>query len=58
MKRAVSTITRPMRGERNVSMDVALEIEAATGGRVTATEFIGACLEARKSREHSHETCQ
>ena len=46
--RAVSTITRPLRGERNVSMDLALDIERATDGRVTASDFLAACVEARR----------
>jgi DNA-binding transcriptional regulator YdaS (Cro superfamily) len=46
--RAVSTITRPLRGERNVSMDLALDIERATEGRVTAADFLAACVEARR----------
>lgn len=46
--RSPSTITRPLRGERNVSMNVAREVERATGGRVTAAQFIEICLEAQK----------
>lgn len=45
--RAPSTITRPLKGERNVSMNVAREIEQATGGKVTAAQFIAICLEAQ-----------
>lgn len=45
-----STITRPLRGERNVSMSIAREIEAATEGKVTAAEFVAICLEAGKAR--------
>ena len=46
--RSPSTITRPLRGERNVSMNVALEIEAGTGGAVTASEFVAICLDAKR----------
>ncbi|MRI57354.1 hypothetical protein D8770_25975 [Methylobacterium sp. DB1607] len=46
--RSPSTITRPLRGERNVSMNVAREIERATDGRVSAAQFIAICLEAQK----------
>lgn len=48
---APSTITRPLRGERNVSMDVALEIERGTAGRVTAEQFMAICLEARRKHD-------
>lgn len=48
--RAPSTITRPLKGERNVSMNVARQIETATDGRVTAAQFIAICLEARRSQ--------
>lgn len=53
--RSPSTITRPLRGERNVSMNVAREIEEATGGRVSAAQFIEICLEAQKSAPASPE---
>lgn len=46
--RAPSTITRPLKGERNVSMNVAREIEQATGGKVTAAQFVAICLEAQR----------
>ena len=47
--RAPSTITRPLRGERNVSMNVALEVETATGGRVPAAAFVAICLDAKRA---------
>lgn len=46
--RSPSTITRPLKGERNVSMNVALEVEKATDGRVTADQFVAICLRARR----------
>jgi DNA-binding transcriptional regulator YdaS (Cro superfamily) len=46
--RSVSTITRPLRGERNASMNVALQVERVTEGRVTADDFMSACLAAKK----------
>lgn len=47
--RSPSTITRPLRGERNVSMNVAIEIEAATDGKVPASEFVAICIDAKKA---------
>lgn len=49
--RSPSTITRPLKGERNASMNVALAIEKATGGRVTADQFMAICLEAKRSAQ-------
>lgn len=46
---APSTLTRPLRGQRNASMDTALDVERATGGRVTASQFMDICLSARRS---------
>lgn len=46
--RSPSTITRPLKGERNVSMNVALQVERATGGAVTADQFVAICLKARR----------
>ncbi|MGF3022688.1 hypothetical protein ACQVP2_07650 [Methylobacterium aquaticum] len=45
---AASTITRPLKGERNVSLDFAISIEKATAGRVTAEDFVSICLAAKK----------
>ena len=47
--RSASTITRPLRGERNASMSIALAVERATEGRVTAVDFMKDCLEAQKA---------
>lgn len=52
--RAPSTITRPLRGERNVSMNVAMQIEVATEGKVPASEFVAICLEARRVAAAEH----
>lgn len=49
MGRAPTTITRPLHGQRNASMDVALGVEAATGGRVTAEQFMEICLAAKRN---------
>lgn len=45
-----SAITRPLRGERNASMDLALKVEVATGGNVTASAFLDICLKAKRAR--------
>lgn len=45
---AVTTITRPLRGDRKASTDLAIDVERATGGRVTASAFLSDCLAARK----------
>jgi plasmid maintenance system antidote protein VapI len=45
---AVSTLTRPLAGMRNVSMDVAIEVEKATDAQVSASEFMTICLAAKK----------
>jgi len=44
-----STLTRPLKGERNASMDLALKVEEATGKRVSAGEFLEICLEAKRT---------
>lgn len=41
-----STITRALRGERQPSFELARKIEAATEGRLTAKDFISACMDA------------
>lgn len=46
MGRAPSTLTRPLRGERDPSLDLARDIERATAGRVTAVQFMEICLAA------------
>lgn len=43
---STSTITRPLRGERNPSVKLARLIESHTAGRVTAQQFIAICLDA------------
>lgn len=40
MGRHPSTLTRLMRGERSPSLALARDVERATGGKVTAVEFI------------------
>ena len=54
--RSPSTITRPLRGERNVSMNVALQVEAATCGKVTAGQFVSICLDAKRAAAVPPET--
>ncbi|ACL61724.1 helix-turn-helix transcriptional regulator [Methylobacterium nodulans] len=49
MGRAATTISRPLRGERNVSLDIALDVERVTGGRVTADQFLAICLAAKRA---------
>lgn len=46
---AVTSLTRPLRGERKPSVDLALKIETVTKGRVTASDFLSACAEARRA---------
>ena len=45
---APTTLARPLRGERNANTDLALDVERATEGRVTAGDFLALGLEARK----------
>lgn len=45
---AATTITRPLRGQRKASADIAMDVERVTRGRVTALDFLGACLNARQ----------
>ena len=47
-----SSITRPMAGEKNASMDLALEIERGTGGKVTAEQFLAICLSAKRAKSN------
>lgn len=48
---APTTLTRPLRGERNASMGVALDVERATEGRVPALDFLAICLDARRRHD-------
>lgn len=48
---APSTLTRPLNGKRNVSMDLALAVERATGGEVTAQDFLAICIDAKRNAE-------
>lgn len=50
---AVSTLTRPLAGIRNVSMDVAIDVEKATDAQVSASEFMAICLTAKKKASTS-----
>ena len=52
---STSTITRPLRGERNPSVKLARKIEQHTGGRVSAQEFIAICLAAEAANTSSNE---
>lgn len=49
--RAVSSITRPLNGERNASMNLARDIERGTNGAVSASDFLTICLEAKAAKE-------
>ncbi len=51
--RSPSSITRPLRGERNASMDLARDIERGTDGAVTAAQFLEICLSARTPVEQA-----
>lgn len=46
--RAPSTLWRQVRGERNPSLAVALDVERGTKGQVTADEFLAICTTARR----------
>lgn len=50
---SASTITRPLRGDRNPSVKLAKLIEQHTGGRVTAQQFIAICMDAAIPTEPS-----
>jgi hypothetical protein len=52
--RAVSSITRPLNGERNASMDLALDVQQGTNGRVTAAEFLAICIDAKTAKRQKH----
>lgn len=45
---AITTVTRPLRGHRPAGTDLALKVELATGGKVSASEFMDICLAARR----------
>jgi hypothetical protein len=48
MQRSGTALTRPLHGQRFPSFDLALELERATDGAVTAEEFLEICLAARR----------
>lgn len=43
---SASTLTRPLRGERNPSVKLARLVEQHTEGRVTAKQFMAICIDA------------
>lgn len=43
---APSTLTRPLRGQRSASTKLARAVEAATEGKVSASDFLSICLSA------------
>lgn len=49
MGRHASALYRPLKGARNVSLTVALELERATGGKVSALDFLAICLDAKRA---------
>ncbi len=58
--RAPSSITRPLKGQRNASMELARDVERGTDGKVTASQFIDICLHAGAKIEtasSASETC-
>lgn len=52
-----STLTRPLKGERNPTVGLARKVERVTNGRVTAAEFIEACIQPQ-SRPSEQEAAQ
>lgn len=44
--RSPSTLTRAINGQRNASMKLARQVEAGTGGKLKASDFLAACLAA------------
>lgn len=46
-----STVCRMLSGERDASPDLARKIEAATEGKLSALDFLSACMQARVYRE-------
>lgn len=51
--RSPSTLSRTLAGQRNPSVDLALDVEAGTGGKVSAGIFIDICIRSRKAAERS-----
>lgn len=49
-----ASIVRPLRGERNMSMNVAYDCERGTRGKIKAHEFIALCFEAKKRRKRKN----
>lgn len=48
--RTPSTILRALSGEQRCSFEVALDVERATDGRLSAEEFLQMCLRAYRAR--------
>lgn len=46
-----TTITRSLKGQRSPSLGLARRIEAATDGKISAVEFMAACLAAIPKRQ-------
>jgi DNA-binding transcriptional regulator YdaS (Cro superfamily) len=51
MGKSPSTLTRPLKGERNPSVGLARAVERVTNGKVTAAEFIEACIHRQPSEQ-------
>lgn len=45
-----SYLYRMISGERDSSPDLARKVEAETGGKLSALDFLSTCMEARKRR--------
>lgn len=46
---APSTMTRIAKGEREPSFELAERVERATGGKLSAAQFLQACLEKKRT---------
>lgn len=47
--RSPSTLSRVLSGQRDPSVDLARDVEAGTGGRVTKLQFLEICLRAQEA---------
>lgn len=54
--RSPSTLTRALKGERNPSVSLALDVERGTAGAVSAQDFISICLSLRAAPDQIKES--
>lgn len=52
---APSTLSRPLRGQRDTSVQLARKVEEHTAGAVSAEAFLSICMKAAAHRERSSE---